>query len=148
MLTFHSPFFQVNLPAETSPSKDKVDNLSLDSSTNNSSNQSELAPPDSIGLKKNETREPTPPARTEKTPNTKQENLTALAPPVGQDTKKSTNSSENGGAITDMTGTKTDTGTKKDENVGNVKGLCDVASEKCFNGDNWIACLQYPANGN
>jgi hypothetical protein len=148
-LNFQSPFFQVNLPSESSPSKDKVDNLSLASSTNNSSNQSELSPLDSIRLKKNETHGPAPLVQTDKTPNPKQENLTALAPLISQDTKKTTNSSKKGGgAVTAMTGNKTDTGIEKDDNVGNVKGLCDVASEKCSDDDNWIACLQHPANGN
>lgn len=136
------------MPTENFPSKDKVDKQSITSHTNNPNNQSEQAHPDSVGLDKKETQEPAPPAGTQKTLNPKQENLTVLAPPVSQETKKSTNSSEEGGGVgTDRTGTKTDTGTKPEENVSKIKGLCDVASEKCFNEDNWIACLQDPANG-
>ncbi|XP_078181117.1 uncharacterized protein LOC144574896 [Carex rostrata] len=138
---------KVNLPLENFPSKDKVDKQSITSHTNNPNNQSEQAHPDLVGLDKKETQEPSPPAGTQKTLNPKQENLTVLAPPVSQETKKSTNSSEEGGGVgTDRTGTKTDTGTKPEENVGKIKGLCDVASEKCLNEDNWTACLQNAAN--
>ncbi|KAJ4767100.1 hypothetical protein LUZ62_077475 [Rhynchospora pubera] len=133
-----------NSASEVARAKDEVKKPSLVSHTNDPSNQSELTPPISAAEEK-EIQEPAPPAGKEKTRNPEKGNHTVLAPPVSQETIKSTNSTV-GGAGTDMTGTETDTGLKKDDNVSKIKGLCDWASEKCSNEDNWIACLQHPSN--